>query len=247
MSSFYESQYRQVRESCFRLLCCGVRYDTGGAQSRAAELVARKDAIKGELDTFTGGHKLYAESRHRSPKLISLLAKKRQLAEQKDALPKTEKAARKDILTHIKQLADEAKALKAAGDDVVVERGTGLSDQKIANYLYGTLGLPSHRKRRKDTGKVTVTVDDITLKKVSMAARQYEGLIRLILEHRKANKLLGYLDEAHLDSDGRLRSLYKPFGTQTGRLSSAENPLGTGTNLQNFDRTLKYLLIPDAG
>jgi len=228
-------------------MCHGVRYDVAEAQRRAAELVLRKDAIKQELDTFTGGHKLYAESRHRSPALLRLMAKKKALTEQKNALPKTDKAARKDLLQHIKQLAEETKALKAAGEDVVVERGTGLSDQKIAAYLYGTLGLPSHRKRRKDTGKVTVTVDDITLKKVSMAAPQYASLIRLILEHRKATKLLGYLDEAHLDSDGRLRSLYKPFGTQTGRLSSAENPLGTGTNLQNFDRSLKYLLIPDEG
>ena len=245
--SFLEDQYHQVRESCFRLLCHGVRYDVAEAQRRAGELLLRKDAIKTELDTFTGGHKLYAEARHRSPKLLRLMTRKKALTEQKNALPKTDKLARKDILQHIKQLAEETKALKVAGEDVVVERGTGLSDQKIAAYLYGTLGLPSHRKRRKDTGKVTVTVDDITLKKVSMAARQYEGLIRLILEHRKANKLLSYLDESRVDADGRMRSLFRPFGTQTGRLSSTENPLGSGSNLQNTARELKYLFIPDAG
>jgi len=175
------------------------------------------------------------------------MAKKRGLTEQKNALPKTDKAGRKALITSIKGAGEEVKALRARGEDVVVERGVGLSDQRIASYLYGTLGLPSHRKRRKDTGKVTVTVDDITLKKVSMASPQYAGLIRLVLEHRKANKLLGYLDEAHLDPDGRLRSTYKPFGTQTGRLSSSENPLGTGRNLQNDARELKYLLLPDAG
>lgn len=245
--SFYELQYRLVRSACFRLLCHGVRYDVAEAQRRAVELLARKEIIKTELDVFTGGYKLYAEHRHRSPALLALMADKKHLTEQKNALPKSDKAGRKALISSIKSTSEESKALKAAGDDVVIERGTGLSDQRIASYLYGTLALPSHRKRRKDTGKVTVTVDDITLKKVAMAAPQYGGLIKLILEHRKATKLLGYLDEAHLDSDGRLRSTYKPFGTQTGRLSSAENPLGTGTNLQNFDRTLKYLLIPDEG
>jgi DNA polymerase I-like protein with 3'-5' exonuclease and polymerase domains len=245
--SFYGDQYKAVREACFRLLCHGVRFDTEEAKRKATELTTRKDAIKGELDTFTGGFKLYAESRHRSPALLKLMEKKRQLKEMKDALPKSDKDGRKALLAAIKAAAEESKELKALGKDVVVERGVGLSDQKIAGYLYGTLGLPAHRKRRKDTGKLTITVDDITLKKVYMAAPQYTDLIKLILEHRKCTKLLGYLDESHVDPDGRLRSLYKPFGTQTGRLSSAENPTGTGTNLQNFDRTLKYLLIPDAG
>ncbi len=228
-------------------MCHGVRYDTVAAKERAVELAARKDAIKAELDTFTGGHKLYAESRHRSPKLLKLMAEKRRLTEAKNAIPKTDKAARKEATAGIKRAGEEVKALRARGDDVTIERGTGLSDQRIAAYLYGTLALPSHRKRRKDTGKVTVTVDDITLKKVAMAAREYEGLIKLILEHRKCNKLLGYLDESHLDADGRLRSLYKPFGTQTGRLSSAENPNGTGRNMQNDARELKYLLLPNEG
>jgi len=245
--SFYELQYRLVRDACFRLLCHGVRYDVQEAKRRSVELLLRKDSIKDELDGFTGGYKLYAEHRHRSDALLKLMSRKKSLTEQKNALPKSDKVGRKAFIASIKGASEETKALKERGEDVVVERGTGLSDQRIASYLYGTLALPSHRKRRKDTGKVTVTVDDITLKKVSMAAPQYSGLIRLILEHRKATKLLGYLDEAHLDSDGRLRSTYKPFGTQTGRLSSAENPLGTGTNLQNFDRTLKYLLIPDEG
>ena len=227
-----------VRQACFRLLVHGVRFDTARRKRRADELLLRKDAVKAELDAFTGGHKLYAERRHRSPKLIHLLDKKRKLTEEKNALPKTDKAGRKAYTASIKGASEEIKELKASGDAVVIERGVGLSDQRIAAYLYGTLGLPSHKKRRKDTGKVTVTVDDITLKKVRMAAPQYSDLIRLIWEHRKANKLLGYLDEAHVDADGRLRSTYKPFGTQTGRLSSAENPLGTGTNLQNFDRDL---------
>jgi hypothetical protein len=245
--SFYSDHYRSVREACFRLLCHGVRFDTVEAERKAKELTARKDVIKSELDAFTGGHKLYAESRHRSPATIRLMEQRRYLTEKKNAIPKADKSERKPIITAIKKLAEEAKALKAEGKDVVVERGVGLSDQKIANYLYGTLGLPAHRKRRKDTGKVTVTVDDVTLKKVAMAAPAYDGLVKLILEHRKCNKLLGYLDDAHIDSDGRVRSLYKPFGTQTGRLSSASNPLGTGMNLQNPDRTLKYLFIPDEG
>lgn len=245
--SFYGDQYLAVREACFRLLCHGVRFDIVGAKEKATTLAARKDVIKDELDVFTGGYKLYAEQRHRSPALLRLMEQKRYLVEKKNALPKADKAGRKAVLAQIKGLTAETVDLKARGLAVVVERGTGLSDQRIATYLYGTLGLPAHRKRRKDTGKVTVTVDDITLKKVAMAAPQYSGLVKLILEHRKCNKLLGYLDEAHVDSDGRLRSLYKPFGTQTGRLSSAENPLGTGTNLQNFDRTLKYLLLPDEG
>lgn len=257
MTSFYVNHYRLLREACFRMLLHGVRYDLAEAQRKAKALTERKDNIKDELDKLSVtwddkkqkevSHKLYAEDRHRSPELLKLLEEKRQREVEKKAIPKDKKAERKLALAAVREVASRIKDCRDSGRDVTIARGTGLSDQKIANFLYGTLQLPPHKKKRKDTGKITVTVDDVTLKKIKQGRQSIAPLVDLIIEHRKCNKLLSYLDEEKLDEDGRMRSFYKPYGTQTGRLSSSETPIDTGWNAQNTDRTLKYLLLPDEG
>lgn len=244
--SFYNRHYVQLRRACFRLLLHGVRFDRQEAGRKAAELIERKEAIKDELDALIG-YKLYSEKRHRSQRLIKLLAEKKRLTEEKNAIPKELKAERKAKLAEIKAVSEKISELRSSGGDVTVERGTGLSDQRIAEYLYRKCGVPVRRKRRKETGKITETVDDVTLKKIKHERPDLEPVINRILEHRKCVKLLGYLSDDKVDSDGRMRSFYAPYGTQTGRLSSKENPLETGMNLQNPARELKYLFIPDEG
>jgi len=225
----------------------GVRYDLAMADAKATELVARKGEIKDELLVLTGGVKLWSETKHRSPELIELLATQRELKEQYNAIPKEDKAGRKAFKPQVKAIADEIKACRETGLDSVIEIGTGLSDDKICDYLYTVLKLGPVKKRRKESGLSTVTADDIALKKLRIKYPQHTKLFQLIMEHRKANKLMGYLNPELLSPDGRLHCMYKPFGTQSGRLSSSEDPMGYGTNLQNFDRSLKTLLIPDEG
>ena len=140
---------------------------------------------------------------------------------------------------------DAVRACREAGSDRLVEIGTGLSDDKIAKYFYVDMGVPAIKKKRKESGKITPCTDDIALKKVRMRRPDLAKQTLLIAQHRKCNTLLKYVDENKVSKDGRIRTMYKPFGTQSGRLASSEAPDGFGTNLQNFDRTLKTLLLPD--
>ena len=73
-----------------------------------------------------------------------------------------------------------------------------------------------------------------------------EPFCNFILAMRDIGKQIGFL-ETKLDADKRLRCNFNLAGTNTGRLSSSFSDFGTGTNLQNVDRNLKYTFIPDEG
>lgn len=118
-----------------------------------------------------------------------------------------------------------------------------LSNAKIAAYLYGPLGLP--RVVKRGTGKVTT--DEVTVRRLMLKYPEKMDVIgRLILEHRRKKKVSEFLDEGVPDADGRMRCTYK-FTTRSGRLSSSKNPHGTGRNLQNIDREVRDVFLPDPG
>src|SRR5690606_25543595 len=50
-----------------------------------------------------------------------------------------------------------------------------------------------------------------------------------------------------IDPDGYMRSSFNIAGTNTGRLASSGNDFGSGTNMQNIDRTLKEIFIAEPG
>ena len=224
----------------------GVAWDKKAAEEEREKLSRRKDEIKKELDLLTGVP-LYVVNEHRSEELLCLYEIQRNLKAEYDAIPKTEKGLRKSFKPCLGGIAEAIKDCRAAGRGVRVEIGNGLSDQRIAAFLYGELKLPPFKKKRKDSGKVTVTVDDTALKKTKMRFQEHTTLIDLILEHRRCNKLCStYLNPERLlhPSDGRFHSHLKTFGTQTGRLSSSSDPDGYGGNMQNIDREFKWLFYP---
>ena len=51
--------------------------------------------------------------------------------------------------------------------------------------------------------------------------------------------------KTEIDPDGRMRTSYNITGTNTGRLSSRLNEFGTGTNLQNVNRSLRFPFVSD--
>jgi len=246
-ASWFDRHYRELRDAIVAVMVHGVRYDSAMAEAKAVELTERKVAIKAELLELTGGAKLWSETKHRSPELIDLLEAQRRAKESYNAIPKEDKAGRKAYKPIVTRVAEAIKVCRSEGKDSIIEIGTGLSDDKICDYLYGTLKLTVIKKRRKESQTSTPTADDIALRKLRIKYPQHTKLFQLIMEHRKANKLMGYLNPNLLSPDGRLRCMYKPMGTQSGRLSSSEEPLGYGTNLQNFDGSLKQLMLPDEG
>jgi hypothetical protein len=68
---------------------------------------------------------------------------------------------------------------------------------------------------------------------------------KALLAYRRNRKLSAFLN-AKLDPDGRMRCMYS-FITEAGRLASQGTPWDTGANLQNQDRELRFVFIPDKG
>src|SRR5258708_32669675 len=72
-----------------------------------------------------------------------------------------------------------------------------------------------------------------------------------ILEHRRTRKLMEFLDEGLLDDDSHMRYTFK-FTTDTGRFACGKSPTmrrgqRTGRNVQNIDRALRSVFLPEPG
>ena len=86
-------------------------------------------------------------------------------------------------------------------------------------------------KNRK-TGRVTT--DKTALAVIAKREPLLAPVCQAIEEVRSLQVFLGTFVNAELDSDGRIRCTYNIAGPETFRYSSNENPMGTGTNLQNI-------------
>lgn len=118
------------------------------------------------------------------------------------------------------------------------------SPLQLKNLFYGILGLPEIKKRNAE-GKMAPATDRETLEKLTTHFFA-EPFCNLILAMRDLGKMIGFL-ETPLDSDKRIRCNFNLAGTNTGRLSSSFSDFGSGTNLQNVDRNLRYVFVPDPG
>lgn len=119
------------------------------------------------------------------------------------------------------------------------------SGPRLKNLFYEVLGLPSIKKRSKATGKYAPVIDREALEKLS-GYFIAEPLCAHILALRDLDKKRGFL-ETGIDADGRMRSNFNIAGTNTGRLASSLSDFGTGGNLQNIDRDLRYTFVADPG
>lgn len=118
------------------------------------------------------------------------------------------------------------------------------SPLQLKNLFYGILGLPEIKKANTKGIKVPV-VDRETLERLTQHFFA-EPFCNFILLMRDYGKMIGFL-ETPQDADGRLRCNFNLAGTDTGRQSSSFSDFGTGTNLQNIDRNLRYIFVPDPG
>lgn len=101
---------------------------------------------------------------------------------------------------------------------------------------------PRHKKRGK--GPSTVTVDEVTVRRLMMRYPQLKPVGEPILQHRRNRKVREFLDEGLADTDGRIRCQYGLY-TDAGRLASSATPWRTGRNLQNQDREIRDVFVPD--
>lgn len=115
---------------------------------------------------------------------------------------------------------------------------------QIKNLFYGMLGLKEVKKRNAQ-GVFAATVNREALEyfEIYLYAKP---LARFILIMRDIHKQLSFL-KTEIDKDQRIRTTYNIAGTNTGRLASSMSEFGTGTNLQNVNRKLRYPFTADAG
>ena len=118
------------------------------------------------------------------------------------------------------------------------------SPVQLKNLFYGMLQLKPVRKRNAK-GQFTPTVNREALESFIkyLYARPFANFILVM---RDLHKQLGFL-KTEIDPDNRIRTNYNLAGTNTGRLASSMNDFGTGTNLQNVNRKLRFPFVADRG
>lgn len=118
------------------------------------------------------------------------------------------------------------------------------SPVQLKDLFYTVLGCTPVRARNAN-GQFVPTVNRDALEKL----QQYytaEIFCRHIITLRELDKKIQFL-ETEADEDGRIRTTFNIAGTNTGRLSSSDSAYGTGGNLQNIERKLRRVYIPDQG
>lgn len=130
-------------------------------------------------------------------------------------------------------------------------RVRNVANKEICKLLYDELGLPARKKTDRKTGKQTVTADEDAivgsmtyvknhiskLKRADAIAawKAKLGVLTLILQIRECEKQLSsYINIS--DYGGRVRSLYKVGGTETGRWSNSKYVDESGLNIQTIPR-----------
>ncbi len=136
------------------------------------------------------------------------------------------------------------KLEEACGERVLGDDGPNISNTKLAHYLYTTLKLPPQHKKGK-FGEKRITTDEIAVRRLLMRFPQKLSVTGpMILDHRRLRKQAEFLMPNKTDADLRMRCQYS-FVTEAGRLATHDTAWSTGRNLQNIDRELRYVFIPD--
>lgn len=120
------------------------------------------------------------------------------------------------------------------------------SPTQLKGLFYTSLGLKERRKRNQK-GQYVATVNRETLEHFQSPLYLHAQVFaRFVLILRDLHKQVSFL-KTGIDRDQRIRTSYNIAGTNTGRLSSSMSDFGTGTNLQNVDRKLRYPFVADPG
>lgn len=145
------------------------------------------------------------------------------------------------IQSHIERISDQLTRLLKEGI------GTELnwrSPPQLKTLFYEVMGLKPIRKRNAN-GQFVPTVNREAIEQLSQYYHAEPICIHL-LALRDLDKKRQFL-QTEIDTDGRIRTNFNIAGTTTGRLASSFSDFGTGTNLQNVDRELRSVFIPDPG
>jgi DNA polymerase len=114
------------------------------------------------------------------------------------------------------------------------------SSPQLQHLIYDQWGFKVHKKQRRPT------TDQDAMNEMESLPTPYEerlGLISKLKEHYTTRKFY----RISLDTDGKVRYALNIAGTYTGRMSSSESIIGTGTNYQNQPEEVRIFYVSDPG
>lgn len=120
------------------------------------------------------------------------------------------------------------------------------SVKDVAELFYTHLGIPEIYEFDRKTHARKISTDIKALEKIRAAYPIAVPLVNAILAIREASKMASVFRRGIEHRGAVLRCSFSPTGTETGRLSSQQNPYGRGTNAQNLtDRIRQTITAPD--
>lgn len=148
---------------------------------------------------------------------------------------------------------DQNKALKrlhlfceAVGFRPINPRSPGEKGD-VAQLFYNHLGLPEVYEYDRKTKQRKVSTDIKALEKLRTNYPIAMPLVNGILAFREAAKMASVFKRGVEPSRSVLRCSFSPSGTETGRLSSQQNPYGRGTNAQNLTDRVRQVVCAPSG
>jgi DNA polymerase I-like protein with 3'-5' exonuclease and polymerase domains len=116
----------------------------------------------------------------------------------------------------------------------------------VPEFFYEHLKIPTIYEYDRSTKEKRVTADVKALEKIRANYPIAVPFCNAILAYREVTKLRSVFKRGLEPGTGRLRCNFSPSGTETGRLSSQQNPYGRGTNGQNLtDRIREVVEAPE--
>ena len=118
----------------------------------------------------------------------------------------------------------------------------------LQQWMYEDLKLPrQYVKKANKSGTRSLSTDNNTLKKLALRfPEKFERPSLLLQQYAEKQKLTEFLADKRVCEDGRFRFSLS-FNTEAGRFSSKESPMGEGSNIQNQDRRIRHIFVPDPG
>jgi DNA polymerase I-like protein with 3'-5' exonuclease and polymerase domains len=120
------------------------------------------------------------------------------------------------------------------------------SPKDVPELFYEHLRLPEIWEFDRKTNTRKLAADIKALEKLRTQYPIAAPFVNAIVSYRENTKMASVFKRGLEPGTGNLRCNYSPSGTETGRLSSQQNPYGRGTNGQNLtDRVRQVITAPE--
>jgi len=225
---------RAMQKPAMTMQLRGVLIDEMPRQRLIYELRDEAKGMRKECDAFFREHSGVDPQKLRG----KLNAVNERYAETEALKPKDrDTIERRELRKARTRLAKELATSKG----FVYKKALDPSGAQLQKLFFGAMGIPKQKNK-----KGIVSTDKDVLKRIAKRWKKAAPLCKLVSNLRDSQKQLEVLTLA-ISPDGRMRACWNVGATETGRWSSSSDPFMEGTNLQNQDRRVRHIFIPDPG